>query len=262
VQLVIRTATSITWAVWRALFLREAITRLAAGRVAWLWILLEPIAHLFVLNILFGFILQRVMSGIPGGLFITTGLLGYFMATHTATRSKDAIGANVGLLTYRQVAPVDTVLVRAVLEAVLLIISSLFLFAILFVSGFQIIPNDVLLVVTAFVALWLVGLGLGLVLSVINELIPETKKVTKFIFQPLYFLSGIMYPVAVLPPAYQEMALLNPLVHGIEILRAGFFPQYHAVHGANLGYVLIFSMATMFLGLALHVRFSPRLVAQ
>jgi capsular polysaccharide transport system permease protein len=71
-----------------------------------------------------------------------------------------------------------------------------------------------------------------------------------------------MFPVSVLPPAYQEWVLLNPLAHGIEILRAGFFPQYHAVTGASLGYVLSFAMATMCLGLALHIRFAPRLVAQ
>jgi capsular polysaccharide transport system permease protein len=186
------------------------------------------------------------------------------MAQNTAMRSKDAIEANVGLLTYRQVLPVDTVRVRAVLEAILLVISGLFLLTGLYILGFQVIPNDALLVIAAFVALWFVGIGLGLVLSVISELIPEAKKVTKMLFRPLYFLSGIMYPVAALPPAYQEWVMLNPLAHGIEIIRAGFFPQhqYHAVSGASLGYILIFAMVTMCLGLALHIRFAPRLVAQ
>jgi len=259
-----RSSASIAWAVWRALFLREAVARVSAGRAAWVWILLEPIVHLLFLNVLFGFILQRVVSGIPGGLFITTGLLGYFMALNAATRGQDAIEANVGLLTYRQVLPVDTVLVRAVLEAILLVISGLFLFTGLYIFGFQVIPNDALLVIVAFVALWCVGIGLGLVLSVISKLIPEAKKVTKMLFRPLYVLSGIMFPVSAVPPAYQEWVMLNPLAHGIEIIRAGFFPQhqYHAVSSASLGYVLIFAMVTMCLGLALHVRFAPRLVAQ
>jgi capsular polysaccharide transport system permease protein len=257
-----RTSSSIARTVWKALFLREAVARVSAGRAAWVWILLEPIVHVLFLNVLFGFILQRVVSGIPGGPFITTGILGYFIAQNTAMRSKDAIEANVGLFTYRQVLPVDTVLVRAVLEAVLVVISGLFILTGLYILGFQIIPNDALLVIAAFVALWFVGVGLGLVLSVISELIPEAKKVTKMLFRPLYFLSGIMYPVAALPPAYQEWVLLNPLAHGIEIIRAGFFPQYHAATGASLGYVLTFALASMCLGLALHIRFATRLVAQ
>jgi capsular polysaccharide transport system permease protein len=250
-----RSAASITWAVWKALFLREAVARISAGRAAWVWILLEPIVHLLFLNLLFGFILQR-------GLFITTGLLGFFMAQNAAMRSQDAIEANAGLLTYRQVLPVDTVLVRAALEAILLAISGCFLFTGLYILGFDVVPNDPLLVIVAFIALWLAGLGLGLVLSVVSELIPEAKKVTKLLFRPLYFLSGIMFPVAVLPHAYQDWMLLNPLAHGIEILRAGFFLQYHAVTEASLGYVLAFAMTTMCLGLALHIRFAPRLVAQ
>ena len=38
--------------VWRALFLREG-DRLAAGRAAWLWILLEPIRYCRVLMVVF-----------------------------------------------------------------------------------------------------------------------------------------------------------------------------------------------------------------
>src|SRR5262245_57383063 len=177
-----RSSASITWAVWRALFLREAVARISAGRAAWVWILLEPIAHLLLLNLLFGFILHRVVSGIPGGLFITTGLLGYFMAQNTAMRSKDDIEANAGLLTYRSVLPVGTVLVRTGLEAIPVLISGLFLFAGLYIFGVQVIPHDALLVIVAFVALWFLGIGLGLVLSVISELIPEAKKMTKLVF--------------------------------------------------------------------------------
>ena len=261
---VMRSSTSIAWAVWRALFLRETVARISAGRGAWVWILLEPVVHLVFLNVLFVFILQRLIAGIPGGLFLTTGLLGYFMVQNTATRSQDAIDANAGLLTYRQVLPVDTVLVRTALEAILVIISGLFLFAGLYIFGFQVIPNNAVLVIVAFAAMWFLGIGLGLVLSVISELIPEVKKVTKMLFRPLYFVSGIMFPVSAIPPAYQEWVLLNPIAHGIEIIRAGFFPenQYHPVSGASLGYVLICAMVTICLGLALHIRFAPRLVEQ
>ena len=87
-----RTSSLITWTVWKALFLREAVARLSAGRAAWVWILAEPIVQLVFLNVLFGFVLQRVISGIEGGLFITTGILGFILAKNTATRPKDEIG--------------------------------------------------------------------------------------------------------------------------------------------------------------------------
>ena len=169
---------------------------------------------------------------------------------------------HAGLFTYRQVFPIDTVLVRAALEGMLLLISALFLLTGLGLFGSGIVPHDVLSVMVALSALWLSGLGLGLMMSVANELIPEVGKVTGMLFRPLYFLSGIMYPVSAIPPPYRDWLLLNPFVHGIETLRNGFFPQYHVVDGVSLSYLLGFALVTVCLGLALHVRFGGRLVAQ
>ncbi len=257
-----RTSWLITWTVWKALFLREAVARLSARRAAWVWILVEPVAQLIFLNVLFGFFLQQVVSGVDHGLFITTGVLGFFLAQHTAMRPKDAISANITLLTYRQVLPVDTVLVRAALEAVLFLVSGFCLFTGLGLLGYQVFPVDFLRVILGFVALWLAGIGLALMFSAVSQLIPEVGKVTGLVFRPLYFMSGVMYPASAIPPAYQNWFLLNPLVHGIETIRMGFFPQYHTIPGVSIGYLLGFAMFTVCLGLSLHVRFSTRLIAQ
>lgn len=48
----VRSPASITWAVWKALFLREAVARLFAGRAAWMWILVEPVMHMGYLYVL------------------------------------------------------------------------------------------------------------------------------------------------------------------------------------------------------------------
>ncbi|NOT21802.1 MAG: ABC transporter permease [Nitrospiraceae bacterium] len=257
-----RTSSLITWTVWKALFLREAVGRLSAGRAAWAWILLEPVVQVIFLIVLFGFVLQRLVSNIDMGLFVATGVLGFGLARNTAMRIKDAITANDTLLTYRQVLAVDTVLVRAGLEALLFLLSALCLFTGLGLLGYQIFPHDFLQVMSAFVALWLAGIGLGLILSVAAQLIPESGKVGGILLGPLYFVSGIMYPPSVIPPAYQSWFLLNPFVHGIETIRTGFFPQYHPISGVSMGYLLGFVMFTVCLGLALHVRFATRLVAK
>ena len=257
-----RTSSLIAWTVWKALFLREAVARLSAGRAAWVWILAEPILQLILLNVLFGFVLQRLISGIDGGLFITTGILGFGLVRNTAMRMKDAITANDTLLTYRQVFPVDTVLVRAALEALLFMVSALFLFTGLGLLGYQVFPHDFLKVVLTFAALWLAGIGLGLILSVSSQLVQESGKLVGVLFGSLYFVSGIMYPPSAISPAYQSWFLLNPFVHGIETIRTGFFPQYHAIPGVSMGYLLGFLMFTVCLGLALHVRYATRLVAK
>jgi capsular polysaccharide transport system permease protein len=177
-------------------------------------------------------------------------------------RCKDAVSANAALLTYRQVHPIDTVLVRAALEATLVVISGLVMLTGLGLVGYKVMPYDVLQVLMAVAALWLVGIGVGLILSAISEMIPDLGKFSKMAFSPLYLLSAVMYPAAAVPAAYQDVFLLNPLVHGIELFRAGFFSpyQYHTIPGVSAAYIMGFALVTICLGLALHVRFVHRIV--
>jgi capsular polysaccharide transport system permease protein len=48
----------------------------------------------------------------------------------------------------------------------------------------------------------------------------------------------------------------------VEILRGGFFPHYHVVPEADLSVLLGFGLVTVFLGLALHVRYARKVIAQ
>jgi capsular polysaccharide transport system permease protein len=255
-----RSSAAITFAVWKALFLREAVTRLSAGRAAWLWILIEPLVHVVVLMTIFGFVYHRIISGVDGAMFIMTGLLGFFMARNTATRSIEAINANSALFAYRQVHPVDTVLVRAILEGFLLLIITLVLLTGAYLDGYPVVPKDPLQVVLCFAGMWMCGTGLGLILSVAAELVAELGKIARMIFLPLYFMSGVMYPAIIVPHPYRDWLLLNPFMNGLELIRGGFFPQYQVAPEASLSYLFGFALVTIFFGLALHVRYAEKLV--
>ncbi|MBI5429082.1 MAG: ABC transporter permease [Nitrosomonadales bacterium] len=257
-----RTSISITFSVWKALFLREAVSRLSAGRAAWLWLLLEPMAHVVFLLFIFTVIRMRSVGGIDTTVWLMVGLLAFKMFTRTATQTQNAVGSNQGLFTYRQVKPVDTVLVRAALEGFLTMLVAVILFGAAALFGFNTIPEDPLSALVAFFGLWLLGMGWGLMASVAGELIPELGKVIGLVMTPLYFASGVMFPVTVVPQPYRDWLLMNPVVHGLEAARLGFAPYYHSVPELNVGYLYGFALVTIFLGLALHVRFATRLVAQ
>jgi capsular polysaccharide transport system permease protein len=257
-----RKSWSITTSVWKALFLREAVSRLSSTRTAWLWILVEPLAHVIFLMVVFGFVLHRIVAGVDGAMFVMTGLLGFFVARNTASRCMEAVNANSALFSYRQVLPVDTVLVRAFLEAFLTFLSALLLLGGAAMFDFDVIPHDPLLVLFAMLGLWLCGLGLGLVLSVAAELVPELGKVVRIMFTPLYFISGVMVPAMTMTKPYRDWLFLNPFLHGLEMLREGYFGQYHAAPEADLSYLYGVSTLLVFFGLALHVRFAKRMVAQ
>ena len=117
-----RTSTAITLSVWKGLFLREALSRIFSGRAAWFWLLAEPVFHVLSLLVIFTVIRVRVVGGIDTGVWLMVGMLAFFMFRRTGLQVMNAIDANQALFAYRQVKPIDTVLVRGVLEGLLMII--------------------------------------------------------------------------------------------------------------------------------------------
>nr|WP_278044257.1 ABC transporter permease [Corticibacter populi] len=249
------------WAVWHALFMREALTRVSGRRMAWLWLLLEPLVHVGFLMLIFSTLRSRQLSGVDFALFLALGFMGYQMFVSIGRRSASAINSNRGLMSYRQVLPVDTVLARIGLEFTLQTLVLILLLAIAALFGFDILPHDPLTAAAALALLALMGAGFALMFSVFYVLVPETEKLIGFIFTPLYFASAIMYSPALLPPALRDILLYNPIVHGVELVRGGFFEGYHLLPGISMGYLSTFALGFTVFGLLLQRRFAARLQA-
>jgi len=255
-----RSPLQITLSVWKALFLREALFRLFGTRAAWLWLLLEPIIHIVFFMFIFGVIRMRIIGGMETSVWIMVGMLAFFLFRRTWVQAMNAVSANRALFAYRQVKPVDTVLVRSFVEGFLMLLVSAILFTAAGLSGLEVLPNDPLLVIVAAFGLWLLGLGLGLVTSVAQELVPELGKVVNLAMTPLYFISGVIFPLNAVPDPYRDWLLLNPVAHGLDAVRLGFATFYETVPGLNLGYLYACALVATFVGLILHVRYTHRLL--
>lgn len=260
-SLVPRSSLQITLSVWKALFLREAVHRLFQSRAAWLWLFLEPVVHVVILMAVFAVIRARIINGIETAVWIMVGLLTFFMFRHVATQTMNAIDANKSLFVYRQVKPIDAVFVRAFLEAVLLVFVTFILLFGAGLLGVETIPDNLLMVVYAFVVTWLLGLGYGLVVSVATSLIPELGNILKLTMTPLYFLSGVIFPLMHIPLPYREWLMLNPLAHLLEMNRYGFSSIYQHVPELSFYYPLACVVPLVFLGMLLQVRYSNRLAS-
>jgi capsular polysaccharide transport system permease protein len=148
------------------------------------------------------------------------------------------------------------------LEAILLLINLSLLLTGIALFGHTAVPEDPLAVIEAFFGLWLLGIGFGLVTSVVIELVPELGRIIKLVMMPLYLISGVLLPISSVPQPYREWLLLNPIVHGLEAVRLGFSPYYHAISELNIAYMYGLALVSIFLGLVLHRRFESRLVAK
>jgi capsular polysaccharide transport system permease protein len=257
-----RNAFAVTWSVWKALLLREAVSRLFYRRAAWAWVLAEPLVHIAFLSVISIVIRQRTVSGIDVVLWLMAGVFSFFMFRRPAVEGTDAIGDNSSLFAYRQVKPIDTVIVRCILEAVLLLSVALFAFfgAALFGVVFRF--DAPLLVFGGVFGLWLLGLGWALVMSVPAEMVTELGKVVDAMIRPLYLMSGVIFPLAIVPYPFRDWLLYNPIVHGLEAVRLGFSSYYHAIPELSLSYLYAWALVLIFFGLVVQVRFARRVIEQ
>lgn len=258
---IVRSSFQVTLAVWKALFLREALGRLFSARASWFWLLAEPVFHMSYMLVIFSVIRVRHVGGIETPVWLMTGLLAFFMFRQTGSQGANGISANRSLFIYRQVKPVDTVLVRSALEAVLLLCVMAIMMAGLSLLGWNALPADPLKVLQAFFSLWLLGLGYGFISSVVSEIVPELDRILDFVMMPLYLISGVIFPLSAVPQPYRDWVMLNPVAHGVEAVRQGFSPYYHAVPELSQPYLWAFVLVTLFAGLVLHRRFAQRLVS-
>lgn len=254
-----RNSLTVTLSVWRALLLREAIPRLFEHRAAWLWLVVEPVFHVAFLAFIFYGLRVRSVGGINMVGWIMVGLIAFFLFSRTAVQAKNAIHMSRALYAYRQVLPIDTVFARGVLEMFLMTAIAVLLFAGAILLEFVALPVDPLLLMAAWLGLWLAGMGYGLMASVGTELSREFGHILQLLMTPLYFVSGVFFPLSAVPQPYRDILLMNPLTHGLEAARLGFVPHYHAIQELDLSYLFIFSLSTIFIGLLLQRRFARKL---
>ncbi len=256
-----RSPFAVTLAVWNALLLREAVARMFSRRGALAWLLLEPVAHILLVTLVFTVIRIRHIGGMDIVLWIALGKLAFALFQRAGMRSANAVGANQALFTYRQVKPVDTVLVRCVLEGMLMVLVAAITLALIAMWRGPIPASDPMEIAAASLGLWLLGVGWALGVAVATELVPEVENVLSMLSFPLMLLSGVMIPLASIPMPWREWLMLNPIAHGIEGIRAGVSPLYHHAPELSLPYLYGWALGMVFLGLALQARFQRKVVS-
>lgn len=256
-----RSPWGITLSVWHALLLREAVSRMFGRRAALVWLFTEPIANIAFMAFVFTIFRASHIGGMHFVLWVTSGMLAFLLFRRTASQGTTAVGSNLALFTYRQVKPVDTVLVRSLLEALLMFLTAVLIFSSMALMNIPLGLHDPIHTLTALLGLWLLGVGWGLAASVATELVPELSHLIDLVMTPLLVISGVIVPLSAIHYPWREWLMYNPIAHGIEGVRTGISPYYHHAPELNLNYLMGSALCIIFLGLVLQRRFRNRMVS-
>lgn len=244
------------WGVQRevlfALVIREATARVGGQWVGAVWTLIEPLAHTLLLVAILGVVSGNANVSYEYPIFLATGLIPFFLFQNLANRLMDGIEANRGLYGYRQVKPIDVLLARAVVEAGMNLTVYAFTLGVLGWLGYGVVPADLLMVILVNLLLIGCGFGFGTLVAILTHERPRARSMVRMVMLPLYFASGVIFQVDLLPRDYIELLLWNPLIHLLELQRHAFIPAYAPTDGIQMLYPALAMLLMIALGLSLY----------
>lgn len=235
-----------------ALLLRELSSRFGKSRGGFIWVMVEPIAHLVVPVITFGFIRQRMVPGVEYPVFLAYGFLPFLLFKAVCLQIVDGVNAAQGLLSYRQVMLTDVFIARAIAYAVIQAIVFTVVLAGLALLGYDVLPVRPLEFAGVLGLTALFAFGLGVVFAALASLIPDSRSLIHVIFMPLYFISGILFPVTRFPDEWVRLMAFNPVLHIVELTRTMALDGYVAVKYTTLFYPAALALVTTMIGLMLY----------
>ena len=253
-----------SWSIQRrvigALLMREILTRYGRHNIGFLWLFIEPMLFTLGVTALWTFMGAHHGSSLPIIAFALTGYSSVLLWRNMASRCISAIEPNLSLLYHRHVKIIDLYYSRIVLELMGASISFVAL-ALLFISvGWLEPPENVLKVILGWALLAWFGAALAIFLGSLaydNEFVDKIWHPTSYLLFPL---SGAAFLVDALPRPAQEVVLYLPMVHGLELLREGYFGSVINAHydiGYTAGFCAILTLAGLFLTCALDRKVIP-----
>ena len=258
-----RSSLQIMQDVLFALVLREYLTRFGSRRMGAFWMLFEPIAHIGAMMFIFTVIRARSVPGMEFPIFFLTGMVPFFLMRNIIFKLMDSVDANRALFAYPNIKIFDTYVARVMVE---LSISSMVYMILIFTLGFWFAYD----VTVAYPLEWLYSLligilfafGLGILFSIIIQVAPNTKTFIRIMFLPIYLMSGVIFPLWVVPEKYLPWLLWNPLAHIVSNIREAVFVNYPVITGVSQSYPFICTVLVLFIGLGLYRIRSQRLLTK
>lgn len=236
-----------------ALVLREFLTRFGSRRMGAFWVLFEPMVHIGIMMFIFTVIRARQIPGMDFPVFLLTGMIPFFLMRNIAMKLMDAVTANQALFAYPNIKIFDTFIARTLVECM---ISATVYAILIFVLGFWVGYDVSITYPLSWLGDLLMGIlfsfGLGIVLCVVVQAAPNAKSLIRIIFMPLYLISGVIFPLWIIPEKYLPWVLWNPYAHIVSNIRESVFPYYPDIPGVSQAYPLICTIIFLFIGLGLY----------
>jgi ABC-2 type transport system permease protein len=199
--------------------------------------LISTLARPLIWLVLVGGGMSRLVSPGMGGLsqgrgityiqFIFPGILGMTILFSSIFSSISIIwDKEFGLMKEILVAPVSrfsVVLGKALSGTIVSVIQAAIILALFPFLGIKLGILSIIEVMLICMLLSFCIASLGIVIATFYESFESFSVIMNFVVMPMFFLSGAMYPVKMLPQILKIVSRLNPFTYGIDALKHAIF---------------------------------------
>lgn len=206
------------WDLLYTLTLHRIRVRYKQSFVGLGWAVLQPMATMAVLTVVFAYIARIPTAGVPYVLIALSGLVPWTCFANAISTSTNAIVSHANLVTRvsfpREILPL-TYVVAATIDAC---VAGVVLAGLLAFYGLPLLPNPWLAVAVLLILVTLVT-ALALLLSASQVRLRDVGVVMPIVLQLMLFASPVAYPLEMVPQRLQPLYILNPLAGILENFR-------------------------------------------
>ena len=237
---------------------REILARFAGSTLGLFWALLGPLLLLAIYSFIFGQVFKQHIGDLGTEsytLFVAIALWPWMMFSDALLRALQSIHANAPLV--KKIAFPHLLLVLAAINGVFLLhlAGYIAVLAVLAAAGTPVQISGMPVALIAIATLYLFALGVGAALAALQPLLRDVEQATTPAITMLYYLTPVLYPLALIPEAYRHLLAWNPLVYVMRRLRDGLLlggmPQLGDL------WMLLCAAAIALLGILFFARLSP-----
>lgn len=232
-----------------AVMLRDMRSRFFNHGLGFLVVALWPLAHMMILLLIYAVLGRRAPFGDSVRVFFATGLVPTLLFMYVSRFMAMSLLQNRSMLGFPAIRMMDIILARAALEAIAGFLTLVFIFSLLLALGDDPFPHDVYQATYAYLAVMLLAVGVGVVVSVISMFAPFFVTIYTLFTIFIYILSGTLFVISDLPDAIAAPLAWNPVLHGVEWMRTAYYEGY-SDKWLNKSYLIGFGLGALTLGLA------------
>jgi ABC-type polysaccharide/polyol phosphate export permease len=237
---------------------RDFKTSYAENIFGLLWALIEPLAMMAILWVVFSFLQSGgTTGGMPYSIFLLSGLLAYDFFNKGINRGSRSIKSYSFLVktVYFRIAIIPIIVISSELIIHLIIMGVMII--ILIISG--IYPSFYWLQVFYYmIAQYILLIGLSWLTASIQPFFPDVTYIITIVMRVLFFMTPIFWDINSMPESYLKFFNLNPLVYIVQGYRESFIsnvPFWH--HGFQTLYFWVFTLFAITLGIIVFKRLRP-----